>query len=332
MLEGRPKRCGVLREFLELSCVACCLGNTIFVHGALDPMTIGRVPLESTRFCTPSQPQPFRRVSGGAREWASQMNALIRCGLEDHKRHPNWDPSRGSRGGELLLALQNRASLSGRCVVSGAYADGGTITSAASARARQQISEVVASTTAHNALIYEGWTSDPADKDVAQWLLADGICRIVVGHKPCGDSPAVLSSKYTGVEVICADTSYADPTDPHGRGRSLAGVSLHGPSLDVNAARIFGLLADGRRHDATLPMLSTPEPGAACSVGGDPLVGLELEDGWWIKARLDDAHGAHDDPARPGATATARAHVYWCCRGQGRRLEYREERRPVCPG
>ena len=34
---------------------------------------------------------------------------------------------------------------------------------------------------------------------------------MVVGHKPSGDCAAVLSASHTGVEVVSADTSYADP-------------------------------------------------------------------------------------------------------------------------
>ena len=41
--------------------------------------------------------------------------------------------------------------------------------------------------------------------------------------------------------------------------------------------------------------------------GGDPLVGIELEEGWWAKTRTV-AEGAADE--------------YVCCRGAGRRVEY----------
>ena len=89
----------------------------------------------------------------------------------------------------------------------------------------------------------------------------------------------------SGVEVISADTSYADPNDRLlGRGVSLAGVSILGPSLAVNHARIYGTLADGREHDAHLATLDgrgrqydTP--------GDDEIIGTETQDGWWVKAR-----------------------------------------------
>ena len=308
---------GVLREYLELASIAVVLGNTLFVHGSLDPMSINKVPEDATRFCTPPNPQPFRELSGGVAEWAKEMNALMQRGLADHAARPEWDSSRRERGGEVLLALQNRASLSGRCVVSGAYADGGTITSADAAARRAQINERAASTPNHEALLYESWTSDPRDETVAKWLLEGGVRRVVVGHKPSGDSPAVLAAKYTGVEIISADTCYADGGSADGRGNAVAGVSLHGPSLDVNCARIFGTLADGRAHEARLATLSSSAAGPAGAAappppeGGDLLVGSELDEGWWVKALVKADAGA--------------PRVYHCCRGSGRTVEYRDE-------
>ena len=43
--------------------------------------------------------------------------------------------------------------------------------------------------------------SDPRDATVARWLRRSGVRRVIVGHKPCGDCPAVCSARYTGVEV-----------------------------------------------------------------------------------------------------------------------------------
>ena len=65
------------------------------------------------------------------------------------------------------------------------------------------------------------------------WLREHGIRRVIVGHKPSGDSPAILSSRYTGVEVISGDTSYSDPSAADSRGAAVAGVILRGSSLDA---------------------------------------------------------------------------------------------------
>lgn len=43
-----------------------------------------------------------------------------------------------------------------------------------------------------------------------------GIARILVGHKPHGDSPTII--KKNGIEIIDADTSYSDPTAYDNRG------------------------------------------------------------------------------------------------------------------
>jgi hypothetical protein len=309
---------GVLREYLQLAQLVVILGNTMWVHGALDAITIGIVPEDGTRFCAPAVPQPFRTVEGGVAAWANEMNALMQRGLLDHAARPHWDEERTSRGGELLLALQNRCSLSGRCIVALAYADGGCITSKGAAPQREYVKQQMAESAVHDSLLYEDWTSDPRDVTVAQWLLAGGIRRVCVGHKPSGDSPAICSASYTGVEIISADTTYADTTVMC-RGQSLACVSIHGPSLDVNHARVYGTLVDGRRHDVTLPTLARAKPGAPPPrpKGGDLIVGRELEDGWWVKARF-----VPEDARQSGAED---GQLYLCCRGIGRKVEYRDD-------
>ncbi|KAL1503822.1 hypothetical protein AB1Y20_012289 [Prymnesium parvum] len=293
---------GVMRQYLECAELAVILGNTLFVHGAIDAATMGVVPDDSTPFSLPTEPYPVRRVDG-VHEWAAAMNAFLRRGLADHAARPEWDEARTARGGEQLLAVQNREASWGRTIVSNCYCDGGTITSTAAALRRAEF----LSRPPSDAFAFAALCSDPRDQRVADWLASASIRRVVVGHKPSGDSPAVLSSRYTGVELISADTSYADPQAADGRGQSVACVLLRGPSLDENHSLVYGTLADGRRHEARLATLG----GAADGEGGDPHVGVELEDGWWVKARL----------CEEGAGGGAR---YVCCRGAGREVEYKE--------
>jgi len=56
---------------------------------------------------------------------------------------------------------------------------------------------------------------EPIKKAVAEYLLKNGIQRVVVGHKPFGDSPTFM--RQHGVEVIDADTSFSDITKPDQR-------------------------------------------------------------------------------------------------------------------
>ena len=89
----------------------------------------------------------------------------------------------------------------GRSIVSNCYADGGNITTP-QAEAQREAAWARAET--DGPLAYEGVSSNPRDVAVAQWLRAGGIRRVITGHKPAGDSPAICSSGYTGVEVITA--------------------------------------------------------------------------------------------------------------------------------
>ena len=318
---------GALRGYLEHGSLACVLGNTIFVHGCLDSSNIKLVPSDSTRFHLPLAPQPMHTVEG-VREWADAMNSYLQRGVQAHVQRPEWDAERQTRGCDMLLAAQNRCAMWGRCIISGAYADGGCITSPNANATRERISAEAEST--GNPIIFERTTSDPRDPVVAEWLLAAGVRRIVVGHKPSGDSPAVLSSSYTGVEVLSCDTSYADLANDKrtGRGKAISWVRIEGESLDRNAATVSGCLADGRAHEATLATLSSA--GQADDVPGDePHVGTELEDGWWVKARLlnADAPGTASnggEKAKLGGEGQAAGQTYHLCQGEGRTVNHKD--------
>lgn len=117
--------------------------------------------------------------------------------------------------------------------------------------------------------------------------------------------------RYTGVEILSADTSYGDPADKAlGRGASLAGVSIVGASLEVNHAVVFGTLADGLEHEAHLATLHAKGP-AHDAKGDDEYVGIELDDGWWVKARVRER----------GGEGVAGRRRYICNRGSGRTTE-----------
>ena len=334
---------GLLRTYMEHADVAVLLGHSLFVHGSVDARTMRFVPDEQTRFCLPTGPQPGRTVDS-VDEWCDGLNALLRRGLADHAARPYWDAARRGRGGEQLMALQNRDAMWGRSVISNCYCDGGTITSAAATQQRAAALEKEPRTV--TAASFRAVCADPRDAVVAAWLRLGGVRRVVVGHKPSGDSVAPLSWRYTGVEILSADTSYADPAAADGRGVTMACLTLRGPSLLENHAVISGVLRDGARHAARLDTLGGPEHGLGGAAGlkgclpsvtvaphratawragfpeisiprsripptgGDPLVGIEQErGGWWVKTLTTPVVG--------GGAAR-----YLCCRGAGRRVEY----------
>ena len=102
----------------------------------------------------------------------------------------------------------------------------------------------------------EGVATDPLDASARAWLAASGVRRVVVGHKPSGDSPSILrrgggaardgggrgegAARPTGTdcdaaeadddaaafELISADTSYSDVGADDNRGVAVSAVRL----------------------------------------------------------------------------------------------------------
>ena len=119
--------------------------------------------------------------------------------------------------------------------------------------------------------------------------------RVVVGHRPVGDSPALLRAAAGGVEVVMADTSFADVAAPDKRGASLVVATFEGDDLERTATRIVGSRADGASYEVRLPV-----PGD--DADADDVLGTVDADGWWCKARCEDG--------------------FLFSRGDGRKVEY----------
>lgn len=289
---------GSLRQYLEAADVAVCVGNTLFCHGCVDRATMRFIPSMHTKFENPASKPPPAAEIDNVQEWTRQLNHFMKSGLEDFQKRPRWDKTRTTRGGEALMALQNRPAMWGRSIISNCYGDGGCITTENAAKIRDDPERQRMEQT--NPLIFEKVCSDPLDEDVAKWLLKDGIRRVVVGHKPTGDCPAVLSSLYTGVEIVSADTSFSDTSADDNRGRALALVEIVGHSSTDNSLKLSGVTREGSCYSSMYVRLH--EDGVDESVG-DPLLGTTLDsDGWWIKATVDD--------------------TYYLTRGEGRNVEY----------
>ncbi|KAL7523580.1 hypothetical protein ACHAXR_002251, partial [Thalassiosira sp. AJA248-18] len=195
---GRPE--GSLRQYLHLSSIAAIVGNTIFVHGAIDSLTMKFVPALDTKFQVPtSPPPPFEapyattptdgEIIENVHDWFRSLNHYLQHGLEDFVKRQEWNDEHNTRGGEALLAIQNRPSMWGRSVVCNSYADGGVITTEAAVEARKHA--LHAAQKQLDPLAFEGIASNVMDPVPSKWLLEHGIQRVVVGHKPTGDCPAV---------------------------------------------------------------------------------------------------------------------------------------------
>jgi len=148
-----------------------------------------------------------------------------------------------------------------------------------------------------------------------------------------------------GVEVVSADTSFSDTSTQNNRGQAIGIVEIVGVSPQDNHLQISGCLQDGteysnnRFHRLYTTATTTTAAAAAATnttttnnnndngssggdgtiVGvdesfGDPHLGKQWKDGWWIKALTNDGQ-------------------YHMTRGEGRRVEYlRVEAQTVAAG
>ncbi|KAL3778519.1 hypothetical protein HJC23_006827 [Cyclotella cryptica] len=318
---------GSLRQYLKHASIAAIIGNTIFVHGAIDALTMKYVPSLSSKFELPTtvpssilamsstNPDEFdendETMIDNVHEWVEALNEYLQRGLEDFEMRPHWNADRTSRGGEALLAIQNRPAMWGRSVVCNSYGDGGVVSTSDSQV--QQRDALHASIIDSNPLVFEGVASNVLDPKPARWLLDHGIRRVVVGHKPTGDCPAVLSAAYTGVEVVSTDTSYSRRSDLDSactfgecRGSAMSVVEIVG-SEHANWLETFGTLACGteyaNRFSVISPESDTNQVDGDSDILGDMNLGKILPDGWWVKAAISPDQ-------------------YHLCRGSGRFVEY----------
>jgi hypothetical protein len=283
------------RQFLNLGCIAVRLADTIFVHGALDINTFGFVPDSNTKFEMPTSKSIGTHIDN-VDEWISAINNYLTVGLKDFEQRPNWNATRTSRGGESLMALQNRDAMYGRSVVSNCFSDGGCITTKTAEQQRNK-KLIHAATDPH---AFNKLYSDPFNTTVVNWLLKGGICRQVVGHKPSSDCPAVLAGSVTGVEIVSADTSFSDMSAADNRGNAASAVTIYvDEKKGTSYLVIEGVLHDGTEHRAKFPTLKIGMDGNGGSGEkveiegdeekdecGDPYVGTLVEDDWWVQTKV----------------------------------------------
>lgn len=317
---------GSLRQYLKHASIAAIVGNTVFVHGAVDALTMKYVPPLTSKFKLPTSVPTMisalatdsafestiheGRIVENVHEWVDALNEYLQQGLKDFETRPLWNEDRSSRGGEALLAIQNRPSMWGRSVVCNSYGDGGVISTPRTLS--EQKDALRDSIATMNPLVFEGTASNVFDPKPADWLLDHGIRRVVVGHKPTGDCPSVLSAAYTGVEVVSADTSYShrkeleSDNDAHRfgecRGKAISVVEVVG-SEHSNWLETSGILACGKEYSNRFPMLCHRDSDVPLDADlGDKYLGRRLRDGWWVKALVSEC--------------------YHLCRGSGRFVEY----------
>ena len=164
--------------------------------------------------------------------------------------------------------VQNRDAMFGRSVVSSCFCDGGCITTDAARRKREEKE----STLGTEPEAFRGLCSNPKDEKCAAWLKRGGVKRLVVGHKPSADCPAVLSRSYTGLEVVSGDTSFSDMAADDCRGQACSAITV---TAGVGVV-VEGILQGGERHKYDTSV--------------DERVGTMTADGWWVQTKVGGRH------------------------------------------
>ena len=230
-------------EYLQLGQLALVLGDALVVHGAISTEALGYAPGGTGERCTTLL------------DWCGVLNEYAEGELEAFVANPMGsacaagEPVDGrAAAGLMAYAVPNPpgTELAGRTVI---YNDG---------------------------FIADGNSVAP-EPELMAFLAAGGVHRVLVGHKPHGDCPAVV--RFPGDAagfILCCDTSYSDiranksrnPAD--NRGTACATVRL-----TATDTLVAGVLASGEPHSCTLTSGDRGFP--------DKLVGRGLTDGSWVK-------------------------------------------------
>lgn len=158
---------GELSRYLVAAQLAARIGPTLFVHGAVSDENFGRVPGEAALLA---------RVD----DWVARLNAFYARQLQAFvERRRMASSSREERDYEAVVAYQAPIP--------------GTRENRLSVVYGRPTSRAGAPRMLSRALI---------DK-----LAASGVRRVIVGHTPSGDAPAILRAR--GFELVLTDNSYA---------------------------------------------------------------------------------------------------------------------------
>lgn len=269
---------GTVARYLQHAQIGLILEDTLFVHGAVEESALGFVPSPLTRY-TNNTPEGLRALPGAQsyedlHGWIAALNQFAKDEVEAWLQCPDWSgQGERSRGGEALMAYQSRAASCLLTVVVSCYVDGKNMPT------RQAIDQDK----------MEGFSkcSDPLSQKVVEYLHRGNVRRVVVGHKPSGEAPAILRTSGVdgkGYEVISADTNYASSKDEQMRGKSWCEVRIS-QDLEHSQTRLRGQRPDGLGdYDFKLQVLGNPTGD-----DGDPLVGHQARYGkqWvWVRLKL----------------------------------------------
>lgn len=330
------------------------VGNTLFVHGSVNDHNFGFVPSFTNKvgkfrriflsFCKDS-PNPRESVTGWrvfnttdtekndesvVHKWISELNNWTKLGIHEWKAKPFWTPrtptindnsdvKESSRGGEFLMAYSYLPAIHSTFFSQNFY--------------RVDFTVMITGYLTHG-MPSTHHLSLPSRAQLAK----SKIRRIIVGHKPWGDTPTIIHHplhdttrptsgapheilpetnctfrELSRIEVLTCDQTYADSRAPDGRGCAVAVVCIVGDDY-CNYCNLRGISSDGSVFDFDLPVQNSTSSVVPKTTKTDNFVGHSIfYDGnlWWIKVVL---RGKEDDKDAEK--------MYLLSRGEGHKVFY----------
>mmetsp|Transcript_78542 Transcript_78542/g.188414 ORF Transcript_78542/g.188414 Transcript_78542/m.188414 type:complete len:662 (-) Transcript_78542:58-2043(-) len=240
---------GVMREYMRLAELVCLLGGTLFVHGQIIGNQFLSCGTEGVAWCVGSVPQgdgsSYDHVKD-IRQWVVDLNSWARNDVAAWVEQPTW------------LRPPCDATYEGW-----------------SSRAAAGLIAYGTPATKVPSVVYCRWLEDNNmpkryPPDLVKYLVAEGICRVVVGHTPHGNCPTVIP--HEGLTVIMGDTSYSNMKSDlayqgDNRGDAVCEIAVEGDKCTVRGRT--GATGEGRPRQVVHYLV----PGGPTS-GGDPHIGV----------------------------------------------------------
>ncbi|CAK9011972.1 Serine/threonine-protein phosphatase [Durusdinium trenchii] len=140
-------------------------------------------------------------------------------------------------------------------------------------------------------VVYNSWlesvfSSVPAEipEAVVSFLSRDGICRVLSGHRPHGDTPTVIRDASRRLSVVTSDISYADKDAADSRGKVVTEtLVMTKQGSQPSTCRVRGVRRDDTKYDFVVedkatPWLGRPTPKEWGIPGGHAKIALAQDE------------------------------------------------------
>ena len=263
-VDGVTREDGFYYEYLKRAQLVARIGDSLFIHGAADSRGLGFVPSVEMRFIRNPIEDVVGKEFANLDEWVGNLNEFLRECIRDWRGDLRWRQD-GKRGGDALMAYQNKISMHNRTVCVHSYVDGMNMPSPHAYQGGEHRSGFEL-------------RSNPLDDQAVSYLMKGEIRRVFVGHTPSGSAAAIL--KTANLEFCSADTNYGGRSDGDW-------VEIIVPAVNEAATRVRGK-CEGGEYDC---LLELPVGKQIHLDDGEPFwVKLQFKSGEYLVSRGAGRH------------------------------------------